>query len=307
MTRRRILVVGDIVTDVLAVLAEPLAHGSDTRARIGSTGGGQAANTAAWLAHAGAAVTLVGAVGGDEAGAARLAELAAAGVTCAVRRRPGAPTGSVIVLVHGQERTMVTDRGANLLLRPSDVDDALAGAPEAVHLHLSAYPLLDPASRPAGRHALAAARARGLTTSVDTASAEPLRRAGAAAVLEWVRGVDLLFANQAEAAVLAGPGGPAGLATVLATAIGGSAVVKLGADGAVWAGPGHAVVRRAAPSVPTVDPTGAGDAFAAGLLAAWVDGAAPGDALRAGIELGARAVGLTGARPVTPPAEPGGP
>ncbi|MFD0823498.1 PfkB family carbohydrate kinase, partial [Micromonospora zhanjiangensis] len=59
----RIVVVGDVVTDVLAVLAGPLVTGSDTRADIRLTGGGQAANTAAWLARLGAPVTLVGAVG----------------------------------------------------------------------------------------------------------------------------------------------------------------------------------------------------------------------------------------------------
>ncbi|HEY3010853.1 MAG TPA: PfkB family carbohydrate kinase [Micromonosporaceae bacterium] len=296
MSARHVVVIGDIVTDVLAVLAAPLAPGSDTRARIRLNGGGQAANTAAWLAHAGAAVTLVGAVGADDAGAARLAELAASGVSCAVRRHPEATTGTVLVLARGQDRTMVTDRGANLLLKPSDVDSALAAAPGAAHLHLSAYALLDPASRPAGLRALAAARARGLTASVDAASAEPLRQAGRADFLEWVRGVDLLLANAAEAAVLAGAGDPAGQATRLTEWVG-SAVVKLGADGALWAGPADAVVRLEAPAVSVVDPTGAGDAFAAGLLAAWVAGADRESALRAGVELGARAVAVLGARP----------
>ncbi|HEY2950268.1 MAG TPA: PfkB family carbohydrate kinase [Micromonosporaceae bacterium] len=296
MSAPRVVVVGDIVTDVLAVLAEPLAPDSDTRASIRLVGGGQAANTAAWLAHTGAAVTLVGAVGTDDAGAARLTELAAAGVTIAVSRHAEAATGTILVLTRGQDRTMVTDRGANLLLQPSDVDNALAQAPAATHLHLSAYPLLDPVSRPAGRHALAAARARGLTTSVDAASAEPLRQAGAAAFLEWVRGADLLLANAAEAAVLAGAGDPAERAARLTEWVG-SAVVKLGPDGALWAGPAGAVIRLGAAAVPVVDPTGAGDAFAAGLLAAWVAGADRASALRAGIELGAQAVGVLGARP----------
>jgi sugar/nucleoside kinase (ribokinase family) len=52
--------------------------------------------------------------------------------------------------------------------------------------------------------------------------------------------------------------------------------------------------------VPTtvVDTTGAGDAFAAGLLSAWIAGAAPRDALLAGARLGALAVGRVGARPL---------
>jgi len=46
------------------------------------------------------------------------------------------------------------------------------------------------------------------------------------------------------------------------------------------------------------DPTGAGDAFAAGILQAWVQGAAPEAALRAGSAAGAAAVSKIGARPV---------
>jgi ribokinase len=49
--------------------------------------------------------------------------------------------------------------------------------------------------------------------------------------------------------------------------------------------------------VPMVDPTGAGDAFAAGLLQAWCSGADPEAALEAGAALGSAAVGRIGGRP----------
>jgi ribokinase len=47
----------------------------------------------------------------------------------------------------------------------------------------------------------------------------------------------------------------------------------------------------------TLDSTGAGDAFAAGLLAARMEGAEAADALAAGARLGARAVATRGGRP----------
>jgi ribokinase len=315
-----VIVVGDLATDVLAVLPTPLAHGlptgTDTWSTITLTPGGSAANTATWLAGQGRLeVVLVASVGDDSAGDQRLAELAAAGVDCRVRRHPATATGAVIVLSDPTERTMLCDRGANRLLSPTQIDDTLTDRTsrtdprqpdraDPAHLHLSAYPLFDASSRPAARHALAAARAAGLTTSVDAASAGPLAEAGAPAFLEWTAGADLLIANLDETRVLADlPGDPAAhdpeeLAALLRLA--GRyryVVVKLGAGGAVWASEGH-TYRCAAEEVVAVDPTGAGDAFAAGLLAAWLGGAGPEEALRAGAALGARAVGTVGARPV---------
>lgn len=272
-----VIVVGDLVTDVLAVPAGPVVPGTDTAADVRVGGGGQAGNTAAWLAYAGVPVTLVATVGDDPAGRDRVAELTAAGVDCAVRTVPGVPTGTLVVLATAEERTMLTDRGAADHLRPSDVDGAIG---HARHLHLSGYTLLGEGSRAAGRHALATARARGLSTSVDAASVAPLRSAGGFA--DWIRGVDLLLANADEAAILG---------TMPVTM-----VVKHGPAGAEWRS-GATTVHVAATPAAAVDATGAGDAFAAGLLAAWLAGASPADALRAGTRLAAEAVTALGARP----------
>ena len=292
----RLIVVGDLVTDVMVAHAGPIQLGSDTAAAITVSGGGQAANTAAWLGHTGQAVTLIAAVGDDPAGRERVAELTAAGVHCAVRSHAGAVTGSVVVLAGPDERTMITDRGAALLLDPDDVTTAIEAATDGCHLHLSGYPLLHPASRRAGLAALAAASARGLTTSVDAASAAPLRSVGAPAFLAWVRDADLLLCNAAEADVLAGAAPPAEQAVRLTEHVR-NVVVKSGADGATWATRGGPVHSATTARVPMKDPTGAGDAFAAGLLAAWCAGAEPAEALAAGAKLGASAVAKVGARP----------
>ncbi|HTF11179.1 MAG TPA: PfkB family carbohydrate kinase [Asanoa sp.] len=291
----RIVVVGDLVTDVVAVLSGPPAPDTDTAASIRFTGGGQAANTAAWLAWHRVPVTLLASVGADAAGAARVAELRAAGVDCPLPPRTDAPTGTVIVLAEGGRRTMVTDRGASLLLDPEEVAAAVVGAG---HLHLSGYPLLDDRSRAAGLRALAAARSHGLTVSVDAASAGPLRQVGAAAFRSWVRGVDLLLANADEAAVLAGDAGsdPADQARALAASIDAAVVVKRGAAGAIWAD-AAGTVTVPAPATTMVDPTGAGDAFAAGLLATRLAGGDPRASLTAAAVAGARAVAQIGARP----------
>jgi ribokinase len=288
-----ILVVGDLVTDVLVSGAGPLATGSDTAADIRIGGGGQAANTAAWLARVGADVTLIASVGTDAAGNERLSELRKLGVRCSVRRRDDAPTGSVVVLSSPAERTMISDRGASALLDPEDVTAAITAAPHARHLHLSGYPLLHARSRPGGLAALTAARSLGITTSVDAASAAPLRAAGD--FLELVRGTDLLLVNADEAAALTGSDD---VAPLLAYAR--NVVLKRGPRGALWQAATGETWQANAVSVPAVDPTGAGDAFAAGLVRSWLDGDGPREALAAGARLGGAAVQVLGARPGGP-------
>jgi ribokinase len=74
-------------------------------------------------------------------------------------------------------------------------------------------------------------------------------------------------------------------------------VVSLGADGALWAA-GDVLVHRPAHPAVVVDTTGAGDAFAAGLLAAWLadPDVDPAAALDAGQALAADVVRHPGAR-----------
>jgi sugar/nucleoside kinase (ribokinase family) len=282
-----IVVAGDVMADVVVALAGPVAHGSDTPARIAHRGGGAAANLAVWLARAGAPVHLIGRVGDDAAGRGVAEELAAAGVAGALQVDPGLGTGTCVVLVDpGGERSMLPDAGANA---------ALAAVPlpaGATHLHVAGYALLHPGSRPAALGLLAAAREAGLPVSVDPSSAAPLARAPA--FLEWVAGVALLLPNRAEAAVLAGTDDPEAAARAL-TAHAREVVVKLGAEGALWTD-GEAVARVPAPPVAAADSTGAGDAFAAGLLAARRRGAGPDEALAAGCALAAEAVARPGAR-----------
>ena len=196
---------------------------------------------------------------------------------------PSAAAGRPLVAVG--DRTLLSDRGAAALLAPDDLPD-VAGFD---HLHLSGYVLLDASSRAAGRAALAAARAAGVTTSVDPQAAPALAApGGAAAFLDDVRGVDLLLPNADELRALGGQN------AVLRHV--GAVAVSAGADGASWADP---TVRCHAPASPVsvVDATGAGDAFDAGVLVARLTGASPAEALAAGCAAGAAALGRLGARP----------
>ena len=282
-----IVVAGDVMADVVVALSGPVAYGSDTPARIAHRGGGAAANLAVWLTRAGAPVHLVGRVGDDPAGRAVAEELRAAGVGGTLQVDGGLATGTCVVLVEpGGERSMLPDAGANAALAPTPLP------PGAAHLHVAGYALLRPGSRPAALALLAAARAAGVPVSVDPSSAAPLARAPG--FLEWVAGAALLLPNRAEAAVLAGTADVEAAARAL-TAHAGEVVVKLGAEGALWTD-GATLLHVPATPVAAADSTGAGDAFAAGLLAARLRGAAPAEALAAGCALAGRAVARAGAR-----------
>ena len=284
-----ITVVGDAGLDITALLTGPLAHGHDTRARISTAPGGSGANTAAWLAHSRVPVTLISRVGDDDAGRSLRTVLGNDGVDCAFAVDPALPTCQVIVLVGPDgDRTMVPDRGANAALSPADIVLPTTAGPS--HLHLSGYVLLDNGSRPAGLAALAAAADRGWTTSVDPQAASHLAARDPGEFLSWVDGVDLLLPNEAELAALGGV--DAALHHV------GTVAVTRAGTGAAWIDR-RRTLELPAPAVRQVDATGAGDAFDAGLLAAWVDGADADDALRAGIAAGSAAVTVIGGQPPT--------
>lgn len=276
---RPVVVVGDLMVDVVARMSGPLAHGSDTPSEVSSRPGGAGANVAAWLAVCGVQVMLVARAGDDDGGHSAVAKLHRHGVdVSSVALDPDRATGTCVVLVApGGERTMLPDAGANAALSVEDLPDFEAGA----HLHLAGYTLLrDGPPREAALEALRRARGAGLTISLDPSSAAPLRAFGPERFLDLAGPVDVLLPNRDEAAVL----GPL-------TSRAREVVVTLGPDGAAWTDGAHKVASPAAAIGPVVDSTGAGDAFTAGFLAAWLDGAAPRDALGSANALAARALG----------------
>jgi ribokinase len=287
----RVLVVGDVMVDVVARLDAPIARGSDAPAHINFAGGGSAANVAAWLAAAGAAPVLAGRVGDDARGRGARAELEGAGVEARLAVDSELATGTCVVVVEpGGERTMMPDPGANDALALEDLRPELFARGD--HLHVPGYGLLREGSRAAASSAIAMACNQGMTVSVDPSSAALL----SPAFLELALGARVLLPNAAEAAALTGESDPEPAARQLCERFA-EVVVTLGAEGALWSD-GDSVCRAsAAAGVEAVDTTGAGDAFAAGLIAARCEGADPPTALAAGCRLAARAVATPGARP----------
>ncbi|ALV38913.1 sugar kinase [Streptomyces sp. CdTB01] len=292
-----LLVVGDVITDVVARHQGPLAPGTDTAAAIRTVPGGAGANVACWAAYWGCPeVRLLGRVGADAADWHER-ELAACGVRPRLVVDPQAATGTVICLVDrgdAAERTFLTDSGASLRLEPGDWSDALLDG--VARLHLSGYLLFSEPSRALVTVALRAARARGVPVSLDPASAGFLTRLGVDRFLELVDGLDLLLPSRDEACLLTGLPDASDAAAKLSRHVP-LVVAKQGRDGALVARAGALSAHvPAVPATPT-DTTGAGDAFTGAFLAALVAGVEPEDAAREGCRAGAQAVERVGGRP----------
>jgi sugar/nucleoside kinase (ribokinase family) len=290
----RCAVVGDIAVDVHVRADERLTRGADARGQVSAVPGGAGANVAVWMSRCGAAATCIGVTGRDPWGQWLRADLRRERVQIVGPRR--GRTASIVVLVDAAgERTFVTDRAAALDLRGHDVPSTLWDG--LALLHVSGYALFEGAVAGATAALAAEARRRGVAVSLDLASASLLRAYGADAFASVVRALapDVLFGNEDEAAVFARDGGPSALIGVLAS-MAPTAVLKRGAAGAVAVTAGI-TYEAAAPSVPVVDTTGAGDALAAAFLVERMRGAAVPAALRVGVAVGSAVVGAVGARP----------
>jgi sugar/nucleoside kinase (ribokinase family) len=266
-------VVGDLLEDVVIHAAGPPARGTDTAARIRRRRGGSAANVASAAARVGCPVRFIGRVGDDALGDQLVASLAADGVDVRVQR--AGKTGTVAVLVEpGGERTMFPDRAAAAELEaitPAWLDGIR-------WLHVTAYSLCTQPPHSPAAEAAALVRGAGGRVSVDVSSVavvEAYGRSRFASVLEALS-PDVVFANADEARALVDP--PPG---VLVVKDGPRPVVVTFPDGRT-----HQVDVPALGRV--VDTTGAGDAFAAGFLAAVLNGSTEVDAARAGATLAAR-------------------
>jgi sugar/nucleoside kinase (ribokinase family) len=247
-------------------------------------------------------------VGDDLAGRLLVDELVRAGVQPGVRVTPGVPTGTVLVLtdIDGQGgNRMLSEAGASATLAPADLDPAwfagLAG------LHLTGYSFLRPGPASAAHHALGLARAAGgIVCSMDPAPTHLIQDYGPArfrALLAALR-FDVLFPNLEEGQVITGLTEPE---TVLAAlhALAPLIVLKLGPAGCLVAwdpadpgGPSSSLPRAAIPAVPgpVVDTTGAGDAFAAGFMVAYLRHRDPVRAAQAAVRAAAAIVGRVGPR-----------
>jgi sugar/nucleoside kinase (ribokinase family) len=282
--------------DVIArinVSPQKINFGSDTASRISTSSGGAAGNVAAWLTRTDARSTIVSHVGDDPAGAAIVAEFDALGVSHGDLVIPGETSGVVVVLVDSSgERTMFPDKGANSHLTVAALPDL--GTFQAVYI--SGYALLNPLARDGVLAMIEKIKANGLPIYFDPASVGAMKDVTDKELHNWFSMMDVLFLNEEESIYLTGS---VDIERALDYLLDFSQVVviKRGSAGAIAKVRGFDSISVPAIAKSIVDTTGAGDSFAAGFIASFLQNHDLTAALQAGSELAAGCVAIVGARP----------
>lgn len=295
---KRLLCIGDVMLDVVAIIRDKINYGSDTPSKISTHGGGAAGNVAAWAKLSGAPTHIVARVGDDFAGVAVLSEFDSQGITHDRSIIPDVSTGVVVVLVDPTgERTMFPETGANSGLKL----DELPNLKDFSVVYLSGYALLDPISRPGVLEMISRINEAAIPIFFDPATVGGMSEVNIDEVRSWLPLMSGLFMNEEEATFLTGQ---TDVAKALDSLLISSplALIKRGSNGAVAQVRNGESISVPALSTTVIDTTGAGDSFAGGFIANWLQGGSLHESLIAGSQTAAKCVSLIGARPHVTPA-----
>ena len=292
-------VIGDFAWDVLIRTNSELLRGGDTFGEVMLTPGGSAANVAVWAQRAGMPTRFIGKVGRDRFGQLAEEDLDREKVEAHFVETDAHLTGSVAVFVdHTGERSMVSGHGADFYLLPQELPRDIIRS--SCHLHLTAWSFFVDPPRAAVREAAHLAQAAGATLSFDPGSFQMIGEMGVRQFLSVTQdlGIDVLLPNKEEGSMLTGGlTEPAEIAAALAELYPNALIMlKLDADGAlVWENGNGTHIPAGSNNL--VDATGAGDSFAGGFLAHYLEHGDAVAAARFATTISAWVIEHLGARP----------
>jgi sugar/nucleoside kinase (ribokinase family) len=256
--------------------------------------GGSAANSVAGFASFGGKTAIIGKVGDDSYGAFLRDDLKAQGTHFSTRPHKGELTGrSYILITPDGERTMNTYLGANSSLHANDVTKAVVA--NAGILLIEGYAFDQPGTREAVKKAVAIARAHGTKVAFTLSDSRCVERHHADFAALVRDHVDILLGNEKEAKALTLKSDFNEAAAAIA-ALGRFSALTRGAKGALIQTGGKAYDIPAVKPEKLVDTTGAGDAFAAGVLYGLSKGMAPEKCGELGARAASATIGHVGAR-----------
>jgi sugar/nucleoside kinase (ribokinase family) len=294
--QKAIAVLGNVTLDVICKTIDDVPrYDSISFQEAAVTPGGCGSNTAIGLAGQGERVYLIACTGDDDVAEILFRYWERVGVdTRFVDQFPGMGSGISIGLIDSEyQPRFIHTAGANVNLRMESLNIDLLTQQKIRFMHVAGFfvlpGLLDQNFAPA----LNRVQSAGVFTSLDVVTSPAMENPEY--LWPLLPFLNVFMCNLREAEILTGSDDPASASEVLhekgATAV----IIKLGSKGC-WLSESGRGVLIPAPSVETVvDTTGAGDAFAAGLLAALRKGNDLFGACQAGILLGSRTVQFLGA------------
>ncbi|WP_040492640.1 carbohydrate kinase family protein [Ilumatobacter nonamiensis] len=291
----RLLCVGDLNADITVAAPSGIADGSDTAGTVAMSGGGSAANVAAWAAECGSPSRFVGVVGADALGDFLADELAGHGVDVRAIRRDDAPSRAIAAIVGSDgNRSMVSSLDPATVLAPSDV--APTWFDDIGWLHLTGYTYLQPTARGAFTRLVEIAAEAGIPWSIDPSSAAMLNDTEQPSdVLAAFSGAAVMFPSHDEAAWMTGVAEPTAAGERLLD-IADTVVVTCGDRGAVVARRDRATLHVDAVPADLVNTLGCGDAFAGGFLAGRLAGVDDADCAAQAVRVAARVASIATSR-----------
>jgi ribokinase len=288
----RVLTAGSINTDlVVHVHRAPERGETVTGSTFATFGGGKGANQTLASVRSGAPTSMLGAVGDDDFGRQRLADLEADGVDCQsvlISDRVASGVALITIEADGDNRIAYVP-GATLTVEPERAIEAITRVrPSAIMMTLELPRETMQALITEGRRAGAVV--------ILNATPEP------AAFAELAIQADILIVNETEARELLGWENDErdwdSAASALRELGPQNVIITLGAGGAYVLANQMSVIES--PKMEVVDTTGAGDAFCGAFAAQIAKGADIEYAARAGVVAGALSVTKAGAQPSQP-------
>ncbi len=288
-------VFGNVTLDIICQTVNDVPrHESIAFERALISPGGCASNVALGLAHLGVDVALIARLGDGDAAALVRTHWEKANIDLThLKVVEGDSTGVSVGLVDkDRQPRFVHTPGANAHLSVDTLPGEWLVKSGSRFLHVAGYFVLPGLLTPHLAEPLAQARSAGMATSLDVVTSPAMD--DPSPLWPCLPHLDYFLCNRHEAQRITGESDPHAAAQSLRERGAHTVIVKLGANGC-WAENAQIAERIPTPQVNVVDTTGAGDAFAAGLISALLHGEDLPSACRAGNRAGAKVVQSLGA------------
>lgn len=291
-----ILVLGDINLDIIVNLREEINFNTDSESDIHFKGGGSAANFSYWLDYLGQPVRLVAKTGDDFIVNFLKKQFQNTKIDFVNLVSENKDTGRIVILLSETgDRTMVTDRGANLDFSPEDITNDYFK--EIDHFHLGGYSFFGGKNmEESAVKTIEKAKEKNITISFDPSSYSGLDNYGPQKILKQTKGINLCFPNLDEGRTLTNKEDPEDIVNELLNYYK-NVVLKLGKEGCYIGSRDRIKKVKQKVKLAEGDTTGAGDAFSAAFIADYLNNNSLLSAAERANEVAFNCVNKIGGRP----------